>query len=102
MFGSAELDRIDPSLIAAKNKTFSILVDAIVKDQQCGLCVDGEAELIAIDAWVRAHGLATLVISGQIDHQRTPPLPLDELMRLIFRVPANKAAFAGSGRESSP
>jgi AcrR family transcriptional regulator len=64
MFFAQEVDKADPSMLAAKGRTFGILLDFIREGQRAGLVVAGDPETIAIPIWAMHHGLACLASSS--------------------------------------
>lgn len=64
MFFAQEIDQTDPSMLAAKGRTFGILLDFIGDGQRNGLVVAGDPETIAIPIWAMHHGLACLASGG--------------------------------------
>ncbi len=69
-----------PSLAEAYEGVFSLLIDAIVACQHRGLVRKSDPRALALAAWSTVHGLADLVVGGQV-----PRLGLD---------PANPAQLA--------
>lgn len=57
---SSELDAEDPTLRAAKQETFGILLRFIAEAQRQGAFPPGDVEALAIPIWAMHHGLATL------------------------------------------
>jgi AcrR family transcriptional regulator len=83
MFGHAGVDRrTHSSLASAANETFGLLAAAIRRCQQTGLVRPGDPEELALAVWSATHGLASLVIEGQLmaTHER----PLDTLIQFVM------------------
>ncbi|HBH01578.1 MAG TPA: TetR/AcrR family transcriptional regulator [Candidatus Rokubacteria bacterium] len=73
MFGREVADRArHPGLQAAGGEAFALLVDAIRACQQAGLVREGDTETLAVSAWSTVHGLAALVVDGQLDRDGSP------------------------------
>lgn len=64
MFFAPEIDASDPSMLAAKERTFGILLDFISDGQRAGRIVAGDPKTIAIPIWAMHHGLACLASGG--------------------------------------
>lgn len=68
MFGRELADRsADPTLREAAGEAFSLLVGAIAGCQAAGLVRPGDPQELGLSAWSMVHGLAALLIDGQID-----------------------------------
>ena len=55
-----------PALLEASTATFEILVDIIQTGQTQGTIVSGDARQLALGAWAQTHGLAMLLLDGQL------------------------------------
>jgi AcrR family transcriptional regulator len=67
MFGSEIADKCAyPELAAAAAATFQLLVDAIDACQAAGQIPKGPPEDLAVPLWSIVHGLAGLVVDGQV------------------------------------
>ena len=82
---SQPIDAVNPVLSSARDGAYARLIEAITIDQAAGLCEPGDARTIALDSWVRAHGLSVLLNDGQIESRLVPPMDVSALMRLVFR-----------------
>lgn len=73
MFGPEIPDKgAHPSLKAAAERAFSLLVGTITAAQRAGSARRGDAEEMAMSAWALVHGLSALLIDGQLKgHVRT-------------------------------
>ncbi|MFM8940147.1 MAG: TetR/AcrR family transcriptional regulator [Phenylobacterium sp.] len=78
----------DPGKAAnpARDSAFARLSNAIRIDQAAGLCEPGDVDVISLDSWVRAHGLATLLNAGQIEPRLPAGLDVDGLTQVVFRI----------------
>ncbi|MEO1131964.1 MAG: TetR/AcrR family transcriptional regulator [Cyanobacteria bacterium J06639_1] len=67
MFGR-NLENCDeyPSLVKAANATFNILVEIVQAGQAKGVVRSGDARQLALGAWAQVHGLAMLMLDGQL------------------------------------
>ena len=74
MFGAEVGDKsAHPSLEAAGEHAFGLLVTTIREAQQAGHVRGGDPEAHAVSAWAIVHGLSALLIDGQLkDYARTP------------------------------
>lgn len=94
MFGPLVPDRsAHPTLEAAAAATYDLLRDAIVEGQRAGVLRTEEPETFAIAAWATVHGLASLLVDGQLADPGG-----EALDRRIGAVLA--ALFVGLGRTS--
>lgn len=67
MFGREAADRsAHPSLRAAAEETFGLLVEAVRECQRTGLVRAGDPEELALSAWSIVHGLSALSVDGQL------------------------------------
>ena len=67
MFGSAVQGESVPKLDEASRRAFKLLVEAIVRGQEAGEVRPGDPVHFALTSWSLSHGLATLLIAGQIE-----------------------------------
>lgn len=82
MYGKEALERGDrPELGEAANELFALLGEVIRALQRAGAIKRGNVEAQAYSAWGAVHGLASLLIEGQID----PSVELDALIRASTR-----------------
>ena len=67
MFGSEVPDKAEhPALKEAGERTFALLVQAIVDCQAAGQVRSGAPEELAVAAWSIVHGLAALLVDGKL------------------------------------
>jgi len=68
MFGAYRTTALQPpaNLVQAADNTFDVLVNAIMRAQQLGLMRSDDPKQLALAAWSLVHGLAMLVMDGQI------------------------------------
>jgi len=72
MFGPEIRDKsAHPTLKAAGDRAFSLLVRAISDGQRAGRVQRGDTEELAVAAWALVHGLSALIIDGQL-RKRVP------------------------------
>jgi AcrR family transcriptional regulator len=84
MFGPEIRDKsAHPTLKAAGDRAFGLLVGAISEGQRAGRVQRGDAEELAVAAWALVHGLSALIIDGQL-RKRVPNER--EAQRLATRV----------------
>lgn len=82
MYGKEALTRHDlPELRVAGDALLGLLVDVIRTHQRSGTIRRGDPEALAYVAWSAVHGLASLVIDGQIE----PHVDVDKLIRQTTR-----------------
>ena len=84
MFGAGICDKdAHPSLHAAGDHAFGLLVTSIAEAQRAGRVRRGKPEALAVAAWAMVHGLSALLIDGQLeDHAKTP----HEIARLATEI----------------
>ena len=67
MFGSEVPDKaVHPGLKEAGERTFALLVQAIMDCQTAGQVRSGDPEELAVAAWSIVHGLAALLVDGKL------------------------------------
>ncbi|MEL7501600.1 MAG: TetR/AcrR family transcriptional regulator [Cyanobacteria bacterium J06554_6] len=65
MFGSYDITDSDhPTLIEAAQRSYQVLLNAIVSGQSAGAIRPGEPQLLATTAWSLTHGLAMLLLEN--------------------------------------
>lgn len=68
MFG-ADTDKAQhPGLLEAGELTFGVLLEVIGRCQAAGLIESGDPRRVAGPMWSTVHGIASLAISGDLDH----------------------------------
>ena len=84
MFGREMADRSTyPTLREAAAKTSHMLVDAITDCQRAGVVRSGEPEELALACWAIVHGVAALLVDGQV--ARVLDKPGAELAEIVTR-----------------
>jgi|SRR5579871_1265753 len=67
MFGrSAPPQATHPHLLAAGQRAFGSLQHIVEEGQRAGVIASGESRELAVAAWSQVHGLATLLLDGQL------------------------------------
>jgi AcrR family transcriptional regulator len=67
MFGPEIPDKsAHPTLEAAAERAFDLLVSAIVEGQRAGHVRRGDSRELAVAAWALVHGLSALLVDGQL------------------------------------
>jgi hypothetical protein len=69
MFGGFVKGHPDPELVQEAKGAFQALVDAIVALQRAGTVREDDPLQLARMIWALVHGVATLAIDGQLEHQ---------------------------------
>ena len=74
LFSAPELadQRSGPLLSAAYAEAFGVLLGAVEDCQKAGIVRSGDARTLALTAWATVHGLAWLVVDGQLAIARVP------------------------------
>jgi AcrR family transcriptional regulator len=87
MFGRRTADRSrHPGLSQAADATFALLVEGIVACQHAGQIRQGDPGELALAAWSSVHGLAALVVDGQLADRSplTGPALAEAVTRDLF------------------
>lgn len=85
MFGTyGENEQTHPSLVEASRQAFMVLVNVIAEGQSAGVMRPGESKQLAWAAWSLVHGLAMVLIAGQLPV--TESREIDALSGFIVRV----------------
>ncbi len=74
-----------PALLAAYELAFGVLLEAITGAQHAGVVRRGDVRALALPAWAIVHGIASLVIDGQLATSGTEDDP-ERLARDALRV----------------
>lgn len=106
MFGPEVADKSSyPSLKAAAKETFAILLGALADCREAGLLRPGELKELALATWSLAHGLASLLVNGQLSHA-AGGLPVGELARRVLQSDPcgliSPAAVTATWRQAQP
>ena len=87
MFGAAVGDKAaHPSLEAAGEHAFGLLVTTIAEAQEAGHVRRGDSEAFAVAAWAIVHGLSALLIDGQLKDYARTPRDAEQLAAQVARV----------------
>lgn len=78
-----QVDTRDPELVAARERAWAILRDAVVEAQREGWRADQPAEGVAATCWVLVHGSAALWREGWLAAQ-FPDAAVRPLVRGVF------------------
>jgi len=87
LFSAPDLaaERSGPALSAAYEEAFGVVLGAVEECQKAGIVRGGDARKLALTAWATVHGLASLVVDGQLAIARVPGDP-SEVARATVRV----------------
>jgi AcrR family transcriptional regulator len=86
MFGAEMGDkRRYPSLTQADQAVFDLLCGAIRGAQQAGVMAEGNAARLGMVHWSMLHGVAALVVDGQMERAGVREEHLDEFARRVAR-----------------
>lgn len=83
MFRPEHLNQSDPTLQAASDASYQVLLDTVVAAQALGMAPGIDARSVALAAWANVHGLATLWLDGNLT-QRMPGVTLDQAIDMVF------------------
>ena len=97
MFGPEVSDKsAHPSLKTAADKTSQIIADAIAKCQRPGLeGADASPERLFVAAWATFHGLATLIVDGQLSDMVRTDADLEKIGNNVTDVIYRGLSFSG-------
>lgn len=108
MFGPEVADKSSyPSLKAAAKETFAILLGALADCREAGLLRPGDLKELALATWSLAHGLASLLVNGQLSHA-AGDLPVGQLARRVLQsnpcglISPAAVAVTATGRQAQP
>lgn len=77
MFGRVPVDRsAHPSLLAAAQETFGLLLGTIRECQTAGVVRTGDPDDLALCAWSAVHGLSALAVDGRLGERARRLEPL--------------------------
>jgi AcrR family transcriptional regulator len=65
---------------------FGLLVQSIVQGQEAGLLLEGEPMPLALMAWSQVHGLASLLVDGQLEQALQKGATAEQLAHLQTRL----------------
>jgi AcrR family transcriptional regulator len=77
-----------PALLLAYESAFGVLLSAIVEAQGAGVVREGSPRELAVAAWATVHGIAWLVVDGQISISNATNEPTDaarDAIRILFK-----------------
>ena len=84
IFGGAGLEFKEyPALLAAASKTFRQLLQVVHKGQKQGLVAPGKSKHRALAAWSIVHGVAMLILDGQI-HLRGDQAEMERTVKSVI------------------
>jgi AcrR family transcriptional regulator len=86
MFGGAGLEfKLYPALLAAAAKTFRQLLEVVRRGQEQGVIAAGSSKHRALAAWAIVHGVAMLVLDGQI-HLRGDAADTEKTVKSVISI----------------
>lgn len=87
MFGPEIHDKTaHPSLHAAGEHAFGLLVATITEAQRAGYVRRGDPEALAVAAWSMVHGLSALLIDAQLEEYARTPREAERLAANVTKV----------------
>lgn len=66
--GALEKEKDYPSFVEISHKTFERVVDIVRACQDAGILRPAPPEIMAVTVWGQLHGIASLVLEGQVSH----------------------------------
>lgn len=96
--GSAEGRRRHPSLCAAGDRCYGVMLGAVTAAQARGVVREGDCRPLAHVAWSTVHGLSSLLLDGQLGIALTDRSAIETIaettLRLLFEGMARTSAEA--------
>ena len=87
MFGAEVGDKgAYPSLDAAGDYAFGLLVATITEAQRAGEVRRGDPEDLAVAAWAMVHGLSALLIDGQLEEYAPTARAAEQLAARVTKI----------------
>jgi AcrR family transcriptional regulator len=80
--GTVEQQKGYPALMQASNEGFGSILRIAEECQRQGILQDGPPDAIAVSVWSLVHGLAMLVVEGQVSHKLLDRMSVRELLIL--------------------
>jgi AcrR family transcriptional regulator len=80
--GAVEQEKNYPALVEASQAGFSAIIQMVEACQAKGILAEGPADAVAVSVWSLVHGLASLIVEGQIPHSLLDRMSVRDL--LIF------------------
>jgi AcrR family transcriptional regulator len=78
--GVIEKEKDYPAFVEISQKSFAFITDLVAKCQAVGVLRAGPSDLIAVHLWGSIHGLATLLIEGQLSTQVLENYPIRDML----------------------
>jgi AcrR family transcriptional regulator len=66
--GAVEQEKAYPALVEVSQRSFGLVVQIVEACQAAGILAPGPPDLVAVGVWGLVHGLASLLLEGQISH----------------------------------
>ncbi|HOG48160.1 MAG TPA: TetR-like C-terminal domain-containing protein, partial [Anaerolineae bacterium] len=78
--GVVEREQEYPALVAATQRSFALVIELVQVCQAAGVLRPGPADLMAASVWGLVHGLASLILEGQVSHTLLERYSLKEML----------------------
>jgi AcrR family transcriptional regulator len=78
--GAVEKEQEYPDLVTLTQQSFAIVRAIAEACQTAGILAPGSSEVAAIGIWSQVHGLASLMLEGQISHTLLEQMPMKALL----------------------
>jgi len=78
--GTIEKEKDYPAFVEISKGSFAFLTAMIGDCQEAGIIKSGSTDLLAVNIWGAIHGLATLLIEGQLSHTVLEAYSLREIL----------------------
>lgn len=75
-------DDASPAVAAAAGRMHQLVIETVAAGQRDGLIESGNASLLAMTCWCTVHGLATLLLHGELG-QRSSPEDVNQLASAV-------------------
>jgi AcrR family transcriptional regulator len=78
--GVIEKEKDYPAFVEISQKSFAFVSEMVADCQEAGIIRAGPTDLLAVHTWGAIHGLATLLIEGQLSHSVLETYSLREML----------------------
>jgi AcrR family transcriptional regulator len=95
--GAVAQEKNYPALVEMTRKSFDGVQQIVANCQAAGILSPGPSDVAAVGVWSQVHGLALLLLDGQISHTVLDRVPLKALLvaclQQMVRIPLNPLNF---------
>jgi AcrR family transcriptional regulator len=98
--GAVEQEKDYPALVAITSQSFETVRAIVARCQAAGILRPGPSDVTAVAVWSQVHGLALLMLNGQISHKVLDRLSMPALLitclQQLVQVPIDAHILDGS------